>query len=84
MNDILLDYLDVFCIVYLDDILIYSKNELKYKEHIKKMLQRLHKARLQTNIKKCEFNVIYTKYLSFIMITKDIEIDLEKVSVIKE
>ena len=38
MNDILFDYLDDFCIVYLDDILIYSENELDYEEYIKKVL----------------------------------------------
>ncbi len=41
MNNILFDYLDVFCTAYLDDILIYSENKLEHKEHIKKVLQRL-------------------------------------------
>ena len=38
MNDILFDYLDVFCTAYLDDILIYSENKLEHKEHVKKVL----------------------------------------------
>ena len=37
-NDILFDYLNVFYIAYLDDILIYSKNILEHKEHVKKVL----------------------------------------------
>ena len=41
MNDVLFDYLDDFYTTYLDDILIYLDNELEYKEHIKKVLQRL-------------------------------------------
>ena len=41
MNDILFDYLDVFCTAYLDDILIYSENELEHAEHVRKVLQRL-------------------------------------------
>ena len=39
MNDILFDYLDDFYTAYLDNILIYSENELDYKEYIKKVLQ---------------------------------------------
>ena len=38
MNDVLFDYLDDFCTTYLDNILIYSENELDYKEYIKKVL----------------------------------------------
>ncbi len=41
MNNVLFNYLDDFCIVYLDDILIYLDNELEHKIHIKKVLQRL-------------------------------------------
>ena len=36
-----MDYLDNFCIAYLDNILIYSENPQEYKEHIKKVLWRL-------------------------------------------
>ncbi len=57
MNDILFEYLDVFCTAYLDDILIYSKDPLEYKEHVKKVLERLRATRLQANIKKCEFSI---------------------------
>ena len=41
MNDILFNYLDDFCTAYLDDILIYSDNELEHEEHVKKVLQHL-------------------------------------------
>jgi hypothetical protein len=83
MNDVLFDYLDDFCTAYLDDILIYSDNELEYELHIKKVLQRLQDAGLQADIKKCEFHVIYTKYLGFIISTEGIEVDPEKVAVVK-
>jgi hypothetical protein len=48
------------------------------------VLQRLYKASLQANIKKCEFSITRTKYLGFIMTTTGIEVDPNKVSVIKE
>jgi hypothetical protein len=46
MNNILFDYLDNFCIAYLDDILIYLENKLEYKVYIKKVLERLKKIGL--------------------------------------
>jgi hypothetical protein len=46
MNDVLFDYLDDFCTAYLDDILIYSENELEHDEHVHKVLEQLQKARL--------------------------------------
>jgi transposase InsO family protein len=82
MNDVLFDYLDDFCTAYLDDILIYSENELDHEAHVKKVLQRLRDAGLQVDIKKCEFNVTRTKYLGFIITTDGIEVDPEKVSAV--
>ena len=38
MNNVLFEYLDDFCIAYLDDIIIYSENELEYTEHVRKVL----------------------------------------------
>ena len=57
MNDVLFDYLDDFCTAYLDDILIYSDNELEHEHHMRKVLERLRNAGLQINLKKCEFHV---------------------------
>jgi hypothetical protein len=69
INKVLFDYLDDFCITYLDDILIYSNNVLKHEHYIKLMLQCLQEAGLQVNIKKTEFHVTRTKYLGFIIST---------------
>jgi hypothetical protein len=44
MNDVLFDYLDDFYIAYLNDIMIYSKNELEHEEHVQKVLQWLCKG----------------------------------------
>ena len=83
MNDVLFDYLDDFCTAYLDDILIYSNDELEHKVHVKKVLQRLRDAGLQADLKKCEFHVTRTKYLGFIISTDGIEVDPDKVAVVK-
>ena len=72
---ILFNYLNDFYTAYLDNIIIYSKNKLEYKEYI-------YKAGLQANIKKLEFSVKRTKYLGFIISTDRIKADLEKTAVI--
>jgi hypothetical protein len=82
MNTTLIDYLDVFCTAYLDDILIYSDNELEYKEHVRKVLLRLREAGLQADIKKCEFKVTETKFLGFIIGVDRVKVDLAKIDVI--
>jgi hypothetical protein len=79
----LFDYLDDFCTAYLDDILIYSDNKLEYKHYIKKVLKWLHGAGLQIDLKKCEFHVTYTKYLSFIISTNSIKVNQDKISIVK-
>ncbi len=82
MNNVLFDYLDDFCTAYLDNILIYSDNKLEHKIHVKKVLQQLINVGLQANIKKYEFRVTKTKFLSFIMSTDGIEVNPTKVSVV--
>jgi len=84
MNDILFEYLDVFCTAYLDDILIYSEDPLEHETHVKKVLERLRAAGLQADIKKCEFSVTRTKYLGFIVSTSGLEVDPEKVAIVKD
>jgi len=83
MNDVLFDYLDDFCIAYLDDIIIYSEDPLKHECHIRKVLERLYKAGLQVDIKKLEFNVTCTKFLGFIISINGIKVNPEKVTIIK-
>jgi hypothetical protein len=84
MNNILFDYLDTFCTVYLDDILIYSEDPLEHDLYVWKVLERLCQAGLQVDIKKSEFKVTCTKYLGFIITTNGIEVDPDKITVVKD
>ena len=72
INNILWEYLDDFCTVYLDDIFIYSKLEIKHEIHVKCIFQKLWKADLQVDIIKYKFHVIKIIYLSLIIIIEDI------------
>jgi hypothetical protein len=57
MNNVLFEYLDIFCIAYLDDIIIYSNTKEKHELYIRKILQKLISAGLQVDIKKYKFKV---------------------------
>ncbi len=82
MNDILWNFLNDFCQVYLDDILIYSKMRKKHKDHVKLVLSRLREAELQMNIQKCKFNVKETVFLEVIVSELNFRMNFSKVTVI--
>ncbi len=82
MNDILWNFLNNFCQVYLNDILIYSKMRKKHKDHVKLVLSRLHEAELQMNIQKYKFNVEETVFLKVIVSELNLRMNLSKVTVI--
>jgi hypothetical protein len=55
MNSIFMTELDKFVVVFIDDIMIYSKNEREYVEHLRIVLQRLRDHKLYAMFSKCEF-----------------------------
>ena len=55
MNKVFMDYLDVFVVIFIDDILIFSKSEAKHEVHLKLVLQRLREHQLYAKFSKCEF-----------------------------
>ncbi len=82
MNDVLWNFLNDFCQVYLDDILIYSKTRKKHKDHVKLVLRWLREAKLQMNIWKCEFDVEETVFLKVIVSELDLRMNFSKMTVI--
>ena len=78
-NTLGIDYLDNFITAFIDDLIIYSKNETEHEKYIKMVLEQLHTAGLQASIKKCEFHITQTKYLGFILTTEGIEVNPEKI-----
>jgi hypothetical protein len=57
INDIFREYLDIFVVAYLNDILIYSKNEKNYIKQINLILKILEKADMRINGFKCTFHI---------------------------
>ena len=55
MNDVLFDYLDDFVVVYLDDIVIYSRMLEEHFNHLSSVLSQLRKYTFYVNMEKCEF-----------------------------
>jgi hypothetical protein len=82
MNDVFFDYFDEFVSIYINDILIYNNSKVEHIEHVKRILQRLKNAELQTNIDKCEFFVHEIKYLKLIINRNEIKINLKKIEII--
>ncbi len=82
MNDVLWNFLNDFCQVYLDDILIYSKTQQEHKQHVKMILAHLREADLQVDIWKCKFDVEEMIFLKVIMSEQDLCMNSIKVKVI--
>jgi hypothetical protein len=79
MNEILSDYLDVFYIAYLDDILIYLDNLEQHHQHVKMILRRVEEDGLILKASKYEFHSNKPEYLRYIISPMGIEMDPEKV-----
>ena len=79
INNILREGFDVFCIAYLDDILIYSENQKDHDKHVEWILEQLRKANIQCDVKKCVFDVTLVKYLGLIISIEEISMDLAKI-----
>ena len=83
INDVLREYLNMFCSAYLNDILIYSNNKKKHVKHVKKILEKLKHADLYLNINKCEFHIKQVKYLELIIIIEDLKMNSQKIDTIR-
>jgi hypothetical protein len=84
INEVLSNYLDIFCIAYLNNVLIYSDNIIQHCQHIKLILERMKEVGLTLKASKCEFHTYKTEYLGYIITPTGISMDLENVKAIEE
>ncbi|GKA98338.1 putative reverse transcriptase domain-containing protein [Tanacetum coccineum] len=84
MNRVCKPYLDKFMIVFIDDILIYSKNKQEHNEHLKLILELLKKEELYAKFSKCEFWIPKVQFLGHVIDSKGIHVDPAKIESIKD
>jgi ribonuclease HI len=79
MNKVFMEYLDRFVMVFIDDILIYSKNDSDHEEHLRMVLQKLRDNQLYAKYSKCEFWIDKVPFLGHIISNGGILMDPAKV-----
>nr|GEZ80535.1 putative reverse transcriptase domain-containing protein [Tanacetum cinerariifolium] len=84
MNRVFKPYLDKFVIVFIDDILIYSKDEKEHEEHLKAILELLKEEKLYAKFLKYEFWIPKVQFLGHVIDSKGIHVDLAKIESIKD
>jgi hypothetical protein len=67
MNKVFMDYLDTFMVIFIDDILVYSKLEEEHEKHLKLVLQRLREHKLYAKLSKCEFWIDEVPFLGHVI-----------------
>ncbi len=77
INRVLHDCLDVTCLAYLDDILIFSEDKAEHTEHVCEVLHHLSKAGLYLNLEKCEFWTKWVSFVSYIVMPGGIAMELD-------
>ena len=84
MNNIFFDFLDVYIVIYLDDILIYSNNMSEHHQHVKEVLKYLYKADLYAKVEKYEFHSKSVEYLGYIFSPFSLTMSDDKVKIIQD
>jgi hypothetical protein len=79
MNKVFMEYLDKFVVVFIDDILIFSKNEEEHDERLRLVLQKLRENQLYAKLNKCEFWLKEVSFLGHILSEGGISVDPSKV-----
>ncbi|GJY81028.1 putative reverse transcriptase domain-containing protein [Tanacetum coccineum] len=84
INRVCKPYLEKFMIVFIDDILIYSKSKQEHEEHLKFILELLTKEELYAKFSKCEFWILKVQFLGHVIDSQGIHVDPAKIESIKD
>ncbi|GKB21442.1 putative reverse transcriptase domain-containing protein [Tanacetum coccineum] len=83
MNRVCKPYLDKFVIVFIDDILIYSRNKEEYANHLRIILELLKKEKLYAKFSKCDFWIHIVQFLGYLIDSQGLHVDPAKIEAVK-
>ncbi|KAK1606927.1 hypothetical protein QYE76_030600 [Lolium multiflorum] len=84
MNKVFMEFLDKFVVVFIDDILIYSKNNEEHEKHLRLILEKLREHKLYAKFSKCEFWLSEVGFLGHVISKEGIAVDPSKVAAVTE
>jgi len=84
MEKVLQQLINKICLVYLDDVIIFSKDFEGMMKRLKRVFSRLRSANLKLNPKKCSFLKKEIKYLGYVISKKGVSTDEEKISSVRD
>jgi hypothetical protein len=79
MNKVFMEYLDKFVVVFIDDILIFSKTEEEHEKHLRMVLEKLRSNQLYAKVSRCEFWLTEVPFLGHVISAGGISVDPSKV-----
>jgi hypothetical protein len=79
MNKLFMEYLDKFVVVFIDDILTFSKTEEEHEKHLRLVLEKLRSNKLYAKFSKCEFWLTEVPFLGHVISAGRVSVDLGKV-----
>ena len=82
MNRVFRPYLDQFVVVFINDILVYSRDEQEHEQHLKIVLQTLREKKLYAKLRNCDFWLNEVSFLGHIVFSEGIRVDPAKIEVV--
>jgi hypothetical protein len=79
MNKVFMQYLDKFVVVYIDDILLFSKTEEEHEKHLRMVLEKFRSNQLYAKFSKCEFWLTEVTFLGHVISAGGVSVDPSKV-----
>ncbi|CAN4123638.1 unnamed protein product [Withania somnifera] len=84
MHRVMKPYLDFFVIVFIDDILVYSRNESDHEQHLRLVLRTLREHKLYAKFSKCEFWLESVAFLGHVVSKAGASVDPTKILVVRD
>lgn len=84
MNWVFREFLDKFVVVFIDDILIYSKSKEEHEDHLRQVLTTPREHRLYAKLKKCEFWLDRVAFLGHVISKDGVSVDLAEIEAVTE